>query len=348
MTIIESEFGTTQSGETVRRFVCENAHGCKLILSDYGAHVIGVEIPDRDGKASNVTLGFPALAGYEQRHPYLGSTVGRFCNRIAGGQFSLDGVTYHLATNNGPNHLHGGDVGFDRFVWHASPFAEAGPGVSGVRFDRLSPAGEEGYPGNLKVSVTYSINDENELAMAYEASTDATTVLNLTNHCYWNLAGAGSGKVLDHVVTIHAPTYLAVNENLIPTGKQQEVAGSAFDFRSPRSIGERISDTGGEVIGYDHCFVLSESSGQKVRTAARVEEATSGRSMEILTSQPGIQFYTGNFLDGSDGCGGFGQHEAFCLETQHFPDSPNQPEFPSTVLEPGQKFEQTTIHRFHW
>ena len=218
MSITQNEFGTTQAGQTATRFTCRNAHGCVLTLSDFGAHVVGVEIPSASGNVDNVTLGFPTLAGYEQRHPYLGSTVGRFCNRIAHGQFTLEGASYKLATNNGPNHLHGGDVGFDRFIWEATPFEDSDNGASGVKFQRVSPAGEEGYPGNLDVSVTYSINDDNELVMAYKAATDAPTVLNLTNHCYWNLAGAGSGKVLDHRVTINAESYLEVDENPDPNG----------------------------------------------------------------------------------------------------------------------------------
>ena len=346
MTITQSEFGTTQDGEEATKFTCQNANGCVLTLSDYGAHVVAVEVPDKTGKTDNVTLGFSDLAGYQQRHPYFGSTVGRFCNRIGNGEFSLEGKRYELAKNNGPNHLHGGDIGFDRYVWKATAFTDAQLGDA-VKFERVSPDGEEGYPGNLRVSVTYGINDRNELTMAYEASTDAPTVLNLTNHCYWNLAGAGSGKIFDHHVAIHAETLLEVDDNLIPTGNQVEVAGTAFDFRGLKRIGEQISETGGDPIGYDHCFVLSETP-RPVAKAARVTEPTTGRSMEILTSQPGIQFYTGNFLDGSDGCGGFGQHEAFCLETQHFPDSPNCSQFPTTVLKPGQKFEQTTIHRFDW
>lgn len=343
MTIQRSDFGKTPDGQTVSRFTISNSHGLRLVLSDYGAHVVAVETPDRDGKLANVTLSFDTLEGYLQRHPFFGSTVGRFCNRIARGQFTLNGKTYQLATNNGPNHLHGGEAGFDRKVWTAETFEK--DGEAGVRFTRTSPDGEEGYPGNVQVVAVYSLNEKNEVTMHFEATTDATTVVNLTNHCYWNLGGAGSGQVLDHQLMLAADHYLAVDETLIPTGELAPVEGTPMDFTESIAIGSRIAKVGSDPTGYDHCYVVRPNAGE-LRLAARVEDPKSGRVMEILTTQPGIQFYTGNFLDGSAGNGGFGKHDAFCLETQHYPDAPNHPEFPSTELKPGEKFSATTVHRF--
>jgi aldose 1-epimerase len=343
MTIERAKFGQTADGTQVHRFTISNSKGMRLVLSDYGAHVIAVEVPDREGKLANVTLGFDGLDGYQQRHPFFGSTVGRFCNRIARGQFSLGGKSYQLATNNGPNHLHGGESGFDRKAWEAQTF-ESGD-EAGVRFTRTSPDGEEGYPGNLKVVAVYSLNDNNEVKMHFEATTDAPTIVNLTNHCYWNLGGAGSGQVLNHQLMIAADHYLSVDDTLIPTGDRTPVEGTPMDFTEPMAIGSRIAQVGSDPTGYDHCYGLRGHAGQ-LRLAARVTEPKSGRVMEIHTTQPGIQFYTGNFLDGSAGNGGFGKHDAFCLETQHFPDSPNHPEFPTTELKPGETFQATTIHRF--
>lgn len=343
MSIATEKFGTTSDGQPITKFICTNRNGLQLILTDYGAIVVAMNVPDRDGKLANVTLGFDSLDGYLQRHPYFGATVGRFCNRIGGGTFTLAGKTYELAKNNGPNHLHGGLKGFDTQVWQAEQISTADE--VGVRFRRTSPDGEEGYPGALTVTATYTLNNQNELKMEFDATTDATTVLNLTNHCYWNLAGAGAGTVLDHQVMIAADQYLAVDETLIPTGELVDVAGTPLDFTEPHRIGERIQQVGGDPVGYDHCFVLRPEAG-KLRLAARVEDPSSGRVMEILTTQPGIQFYSGNFLDGTDASGGFEKHAAFCLETQHYPDSPNKPSFPSTTLNPGETFHEVTVHRF--
>ncbi len=343
MTVARSDFGTTSAGQTAHRFDCVNRHGLRLVLTDYGAIVVAVEVPDREGKLANITLGFDSLAGYLQRHPYFGATVGRYCNRIAKGEFTLNGKAYTLATNNGPNHLHGGIEGFDRQMWDAEPITTANE--VGVRFRRLSPAGEEGYPGNLQVSATYTLNNQNELKLEFDATTDAPTVANLTNHCYWNLAGAGQGNILNHQLTLAADQYLAVDESLIPTGEMASVEGTPLDFRAPHAVGERIDQLAGEPGGYDHCFVLRPEAG-KLRLAARVSDPATGRVMEILTTQPGIQFYSGNFLDGSESAGGFAKHDAFCLETQHFPDSPNHPTFPSTLLKPGETLHEVTVHRF--
>ncbi|MHC4606973.1 MAG: aldose epimerase family protein [Planctomycetota bacterium] len=301
-------------------FTCSDA-GLVMKLTSCGATVVSVEAPGA------LTLGFPTLEGYLVRHPYFGSTVGRFCNRIARGRFTLDGTEYTLAANDGPNHLHGGDAGFDRVIWDAEEI----PG--GARFAYLSRDGEEGYPGNLRVTAEYTLAG-GAMKVEFTATTDKPTPVNLTNHCYWNLAG--SGTILDHEVTIAADRYLPVDETLIPTGELAEVKGTRFDFTASRPIGEG---------GYDHCFALNSGDGS-LALAARVRDPKSGRVMEVHTTQPGIQFYTGNFLDGSPACGGFGKHGGFCLETQHFPDSPNRPEFPSTILRPGETYHEVTLHRF--
>ncbi len=317
--------------------------GTVLKLTDYGAIVVALEVADRNGKRENVTLGFDNLKGYQQRHPYFGATVGRFCNRIAQGKFTLDGKEYTLATNNDPNHLHGGDKGFDRYVWDAEE-VEAANGL-GIKFSRTSKDGEEGYPGNLSVSVVYFLSNDNELRVEFTATTDAATPVNLTNHSYWNLGGAGSGPVLGHELMLAADKYLPVDDSLIPTGELADVSGTPLDFTKAKKIGADLDKLGGDPGGYDHCYALRSQDGS-LALAARVKDAKSGRVMEILTTQPGIQFYTGNFLDGTEVSGGFAKHHAFCLETQHYPDSPNQPAFPTTVLRPGDTFKQVTVHRF--
>lgn len=338
--VVVDEFGKTPDGEVVHLFTCTNGRGSVLKMIDYGATVVAVEVPDRNGRRANVNLGFPTLDGYLGPHPYFGSTVGRYANRIAGARFTLDGVTYTLAANDGKNHLHGGIQSFSRVIWEAEPL-ETAEGV-GVRFHRLSPDGEEGYPGSLDVTVVYLLTHDDELRIDYRATTDKPTVVNLTNHCYWNLAGAGAGDILEHELMLAADHYLPVTPDLIPTGELAPVEGTPFDFRRPTAIGARIDQVPG---GYDHCFVLRNQTGE-LALAARVKDPKSGRVMEILTTQPGIQLYTGNFLDGSPANGGYGKHAAFCLETQHYPDSPNRPEFPSTVLRPGEEYHQVTVHRF--
>ena len=343
MKIEKSSFGKTSDGQEASLFTCTNANKLVLKLTDYGAIVVAMETPDRNGKLANINLGFSKLDGYLARHPYFGATVGRYCNRIAKGKFTLDGKEYTLAVNNPPNHLHGGEKGFDRHLWKGVEIKSA-DGV-GVKFSRRSPDGEEGYPGNLEASVTYTLTNENELKVEFTATTDKATPVNLTNHNYWNLAGAGSGTILDQEITIQADKYLPVDAGLIPTGELADVKGTPLDFTQPHKIGERIKEIKADPVGYDHCFVLRSSDGS-MALAARAKDPKSGRVMEIRTAQPGIQFYSGNFLDGKPVNGEYQQYAGFCLETQHYPDSPNQPSFPSTILKPGETYSQTTIHRF--
>jgi aldose 1-epimerase len=315
-------------------------------MTEYGATVVAVETPDREGKLANITLSFPTLDGYLERHPYFGSTVGRYCNRIAKGKFKIGDEEYTLATNNGPNHLHGGKVGFDAVVWKAEEVKT--DDAVGLKFNYTSAEGEEGYPGKLDVAVTYLLTNADELRIDYEANTDKPTVVNLTNHNYWNLGGAGSGKIVDHVLEIAADKYLPIDDTAIPTGELATVENTPFDFRSAHPIGDQNDELKKEphtTKGYDHCFVLRSQSGE-LAMAAKVTDPKSGRTMEIHTTEPGIQLYCGNFLDGSESNGGFQQHEAFCLETQRYPDSPNKPEFPTSLLKPGETYKSTTVHKF--
>ena len=333
---------TTEDGTKIFLYTCTNAHGLVFKAMTYGATVTEIQVPDRAGNLANVTLGFPSLRGYLARHPYFGSTVGRYCNRIAKGTFTLDGRQYELATNNDANHLHGGQVGYDAVVWDAEPVQSADE--VGIKFTYLSKDGEEGYPGNLNVTAIYTLNNDNELTVELTASTDQRTPVNLTNHCYWNLAGAGS--ILDHELMITADHYVEVDDKLIPTGNIPPVEGTPLDFTSPESIGARIDQLKGNPDGYDHCYVLRGQDGS-LALAARVKDPSTGRVLEIHTTEPGIQFYSGNFLDGSDAGGGFNKRDGFCLETQHYPDSPNQPDFPSTILEPGESYRHVTVHKFY-
>ena len=337
MNLQRSDFGKTPEGQSISLFTLTNRFGNSISVTDYGAILVSVNVPDRNGQLANVNLGYPTLDGYLARHPYFGSTVGRFCNRIAQGQFQLDGRTYTLALNNGPNHLHGGIVGFDKLAWCGAEIKT--DNASGMRFHLRSPDDQEGYPGNLDVIADYLWNDANELTFAYRATTDAPTVVNLTNHAYWNLSGAKSGNVLDHQLQLNCGRFLAVDDTLIPTGQLTDVAATPLDFRQPRAIGERIAQLP-STKGYDHCYVVDGPAG-KLRLAGRATDPKSGRTMEVLTTQPGMQLYTGNHLGGE-----FVQHAGFCLETQHYPDAPNQPAFPTTRLNPGEQFEQTTVHRF--
>ncbi|MDA1051196.1 MAG: galactose mutarotase [Planctomycetota bacterium] len=343
ITIARAPFGKTEDGQRIDLYTCTNANGMIVKLTNYGAIVVSVETPDRDGKLANITLGFDKLDGYLPRHPYFGATVGRYCNRIAKGKFTLDGQEYTLATNNGENHLHGGEAGFDKQVWIAESFGSGDQ--LGVKFTRRSPDGEEGYPGNLDVTAVYTLTNSNELRMEFSATTDKATPCNLTNHNYWNLAGAGSGTIENHELQLESDKYLPVDDGLIPTGELADVARTVLDFTSPHAIGERLKQIEADPVGYDHCFVLRSQDGS-LALAARVKDPSSGRVMEIHTTQPGIQLYSGNFLDGSEGAGGYDQYGAFCLETQHYPDSPNQPEFPTTILKPGETYKQTTVHKF--
>ncbi|MEZ6136129.1 MAG: aldose epimerase family protein [Pirellulaceae bacterium] len=337
MTIQTTDFGKTADGQTVQLFTLTNSHGNQVQLTNYGAIITSVEVPDRDGKRANINLSFPDLQGYLERHPFFGATVGRFCNRIALGRFSLDGKAYTLVQNNGPNHLHGGTVGFDKLLWQAEEIKT--DTHVGVRFQVISPDGQEGYPGTLQVSAEYTWNDQNELAYTFVATTDQPTVINMTNHSYWNLAGAGNGTVLGHELILMCDNYLAVDDTLIPTGEIKPVAGTALDFREVHKIGERIEQLP-MTKGYDHCYVINGDAGQ-LRTCGIATDPSTGRVMEVLTTQPGVQLYTGNHLSGK-----YTQHAGFCLETQHYPDSPNKPQFPTTRLNPGQTFKETTVHRF--
>lgn len=343
LAVKSDQFGTLADGKSVTRYRLQNANGISIAIIDYGGIVTEVNVPDRNGRSSNITLGFDQLDGYLGPDPYFGALVGRYGNRIAKGRFSLDGETYTLATNNGANHLHGGKVGFNERLWK-SESVEQNDAV-GVKLTYLSEDGEEGYPGALTVEVIYTLNDKNELRIEYQATTTKATPVNLTNHAYWNLAGEGSGTILDQVLTLSCDKYLPVDETLIPTGELKSVRGTPMDFTSPHKIGERIKQVGGDPVGYDHCYVVNGNSGE-LRPAAKVVDEKSGRVMEVLTTEPGIQFYSGNFLDGAPANGGYPQHGGFCLEAQKFPNSPNQPSFPSAVLRPGETYRQTTVHKF--
>ncbi len=336
-------YGKLPDGREVDLYTLTNAAGMRVKLITFGALTVGVEVPDRDGKLTDVTLGYPTLEGWLDNPNYFGATVGRYANRIAKGNFSLDGSTYTLATNNGENHLHGGIKGFHKVLWDAQP-VETDDAV-GVRFTYLSKDGEEGYPGNLKVAALYSLTRDNEFKAEFSATTDKPTIVNLAHHSYWNLAGPAAGDILDHVLTINADRYTPVDAGLIPTGELAAVKGTPLDFTTPTPIGKRIGQLDG---GYDHNFVLNQGD-EALTLAARVADPKSGRVMEIHTDQPGMQFYSGNFLDGSvTGKGGvvYGKHFGLCLETQHFPDSPNKPNFPTVVLRPGETYRHTMVHKF--
>ncbi len=344
MSITKESFGKMPDGKQVDLYTLTNANDIQARISTYGATLASLQLPDRQGNLADVALGFDTLEGYFSDHPYFGVTVGRYANRIGGAKFTLNGVEYELAANNGPNHLHGGIKGFDKVLWEAEQIQN--PDEVGVKLTYMSKDGEEGYPGNLACVVTYTLNNDNELKISYEAVTDKTTVVNLTNHTYWNLAGQGNGDILDHELMINADKFTPVNDELIPTGEIKSVKDTPMDFTEPTPIGSRIDQVPG---GYDHNYVLNRT-GQGLSLCARVYEPTSGRVLEIHTVEPGVQFYSGNFLDGTiKGKSGkvYKKHYGFCLETQHFPDSPNQPEFPSVVLEPGQKYETVTVHRFY-
>ncbi|MBI3881668.1 MAG: galactose mutarotase [Verrucomicrobia bacterium] len=343
----KSSFGTNKNGVAVDLYTLKNKHGLTAAVTTHGATLVSLLAPDRLGKFADLTMGFDSVSGYESpANASFGCSVGRYANRIANGKFSLDGKTYTLLVNNGKNHLHGGGpLAFSKVVWHAEPFARAGE--SGVVFTHTSADGEEGYPGTMKLKVTFTLTDKNELRLDYEATTDQPTVVNLTNHAYWNLAGVGNGDVLGHLLTLHADRYTLVDDGLIPTGEIAPVKGTPLDFTTPHKIGERIPPYESSAHGYDHNFVVNGAPG-KLRPAARVVEPASGRTLEILTTEPAIQLYTGNHLKGQKGKAGvaYPQRGAFCLEAQHYPDSPNQPSFPTTTLRPGETYRQTTVHVF--
>jgi len=326
--VAQDRFGAMPDGTLVDRYTLTNGSGLRVKIVNRGAAITSVEVPDRSGKLANVTLGPDTFEQYFAGRSPLGATIGRYANRIAKGRFTIDGVEYTLARNNGPNHLHGGKVGFDRVLWKAEPIQ--GDNWVGVSMTYLSRDGEEGYPGNLVVTVKYTLSEDNQLRLAYEAAADKPTHVNLTNHAYWNLAGKGAKSVLDHQVTIRADHFLPVDAGLIPLGEPRPVKGTPMDFTRPMTIGSRIDQLKGP---YDHCYVLNKEPGKEPSPAARVVERKSGRVMEVFTTQPGVQFYTGN-------------PRGLCLETQHYPDSPNQPSYPSTLLRPGQKLSQWTVYKF--
>jgi aldose 1-epimerase len=347
---VQSEpFGETKEGIPVNRYFLSNDKGMTVSIIDYGAIITSIEVPDRQGKSDNVVLGFPTLDGYLGPDPYFGCICGRYANRIAKGKFKLGGKEYTLATNDGPNHMHGGLKSFSDVVWHAQPLTPPVDGKSaGVELTYESRDGEEGYPGAVKTTVIYTLTDANEFRIDYRAVSDKPTVINLTSHDYWNLGGAGTRDILDHLLTLDADKTLAVDSGLIPTGEMKPVKGTAMDFTSPRPLGARLKevDGSGGFRGYDHCYVLNPRAQPLKQAAARLEDPESGRVLEIFTTEPGIQLYTSNQLKGTPEDGGFKQYGAVCLECQHFPDSPNHPEFPSTVLDPARPYTQTTIHRF--
>jgi aldose 1-epimerase len=348
---ISSEpWGSTSEG-AVQRWTLTNAHGMVVRILTYGGILQEIDVPNRHGHNANVTLGFDNLADYVAKSPYFGCITGRYANRIALGTFTLDGVTYHLPINNPPNSLHGGTVGFDKHIWAATPFRHGGN--VGLVMTHTSPDGDQGYPGTLKATVVYTLTKGNGIRMDYRATTDKATVVNLTNHAYWNLAGEGSGTIYGHRLFLNADAFTPVDSTLIPTGAIDPVAGTPMDFNHPTAIGKRIRDGSFEQLvfgrGYDHNWVLDRKSATGLELAARVTEPGSGRVLSILTDQPGIQFYSGNFLDGTlVGTSGrmYRQGDGFALETQHFPDSPNHANFPSTVLRPGQVYRTTTIYQF--
>jgi aldose 1-epimerase len=334
-------------GKPVEVFTLTNAHGAEVRAITYGGIITSIKVPDRAGRMADIVLGFDSIEGYLKDHPFFGAIIGRYGNRIAKGQFVLDGRTITLAKNNGPNHLHGGMKGFDKVLWAAEPMK----GQAGVVFSRISPDGEEGYPGNLSVRVSYTLTDKNELVVDYLGTTDKPTPVNLTQHSYFNLTGDGSSDILGHQLTINADRYTPVDDTLIPTGELAPVEGTPFDFRKATPIGARITGSDAQLLngkGYDHNWVLNRN-GSGLQLAARVVEPKSGRTLEVRTEEPGLQFYSGNFLDGTiTGKGGhvYKHRTGFCLETQHYPDSPNQPNFPSTILKPGQEYRTRTVFTF--
>lgn len=337
------------NGESVQLFTLRNKNGIEVSITNYGGIIVSLKTFDGKGLLADVALGFETLERYLQPHPYFGAIIGRYGNRIGKARFTLDGVTYTLAKNNGENSLHGGNEGFDKKLWKARP--EPGEGAQALALEYTSPDGEEGYPGTLRTEVRYTLSDDDSLRIDYRATTDKKTVVNLTNHTYFNLAGQGNGDILNHEIEIRASRFTPVDAGLIPTGELRSVEGTPFDFRKPHRIGERI-DAQDEQIrlggGYDHNFVL-DREGAGLSLAARVVEPSTGRGLEVWTTEPGMQFYTGNFLDGTiTGKAGkvYPRRSGFCLETQHFPDSPNQPAFPSTVLEPGQEYRSATVWKF--
>jgi aldose 1-epimerase len=344
-TVQKSDYGKTADGIPVELYTLTNANGLVAKVITYGGILTELHVPDKDGKMADVVLGCPDLQTYLAGHPHFGAITGRVANRIGNARFTLDGKEYKLAANNGPHTLHGGKKGFDKYVWHAEP-VDTKHGAA-VRLTRTSPDGEEGFPGNLKAAVTYTLTDNNELRIDYEATTDKATPVNLTNHSYFNLAGHNSGTILDQEMTIAADKYTPGDETLVPSGKIEPVAGTPFDFTKPTVIGSRFKELKGDPVGYDLNYVLS-AQGKLTELAARARDPKSGRVLELYTTEPGVQLYTTNFLDRQKGkeSATYGRHAAFCLETQHYPDALHHENFPSIILKPGDTYRTTTIYNF--
>ncbi len=340
---------STIATDTLSTYDLQNKNGVKMSVTNFGGRIISLWVPDKDGRLSNVVLGYDSAKKYLKGNASFGATIGRYGNRLAKAKFTLEGKEYQLTVNNGVNALHGGPKGFHKVYWHVKPVVR--PEGTALEMTYLSKDGEEGYPGNLSVKVIYTLTDQNELILDYEAATDKTTVLNLTHHSYFNLAGEGSGDILNHKVTIKADRFTPVDVGLIPTGELRLVKGTPFDFLNPRAIGERIEQKDEQLIfgkGYDHNWVLNKKENE-LSLAATVAEPSTGRIMEVWTTEPGVQFYTGNFLNGVDiGPSGkpYNFRNGLCLETQHFPDSPNHKDFPSTILKPGEVYKQRTVYKF--
>ena len=343
-TVTRAPFGQMPDGTPVDVYTLTNARGCEVQVMTHGATLLSVKTPDRHGKLANITLRLDTHDDYLRGHPLFGSVVGRFANRIGGARIAIDGVEFPLTPNAGKNHIHGGREGFHRKVWEARPCP--GDDMAAVEMTLLSPDGDEGYPGALRVAVRYAWNDDNELKIEYTATTDKPTVVNLTNHAYWNLSGAGSGDVLGHRLTLHADAYLPSDEHKVPTGEIRPVRGTVMDFTEPLAIGARIAQVDDQ--NYDHCYVLNKQGGEPLAPAAQVVDPASGRVMDVWTTKPGVQFFTARFLSDRWQTDGrpYAAYHGFCLETQHFPDSPNKPQFPSPVLRPGQTYHHVTVHRF--
>ena len=351
--VVKVPFGRTADGQVAELYTLTNVHGIEVKLTNYGGIITAIKTPDRSGHFDDIVLGYDSLSGYLRSTPYFGAIVGRYGNRIAGGRFTLDGTTYKLAVNNGPNSLHGGLRGFDKVIWDATPFRNASG--AGFTLDYTSKDMEEGYPGTLRTRVTYTLTDDDKLIVDYQATTDKPTPINLTQHSYWNLAGDGTRDILGHELTLNADSMTPVDSTLIPTGEITSVAGTPFDFRTSTAIGARIDQKDNQQIrfggGYDHNFVLNRggAAADALVHAARVVEPTTGRTLDVSTTEPGIQFYSGNFLDGSiTGKAGhvYRHRYGLALETQHYPDSPNHPNFPSTILRPGQTYRSRTVFQF--
>ena len=343
-------YGTTSEGEAVDLYTLSNANGIEVRAITYGGIIVSLKVPDNNGRLDDIVMGHDTLEGYVTKSGYFGAIVGRYGNRIANGKFTVDGVEYKLAVNNGPNHLHGGLKGFDKVVWQAESFEN--PDGAGVVLSYTSKDGEEGYPGNLTAKITYTLTAQNELVVDYHATTDKATPLNLTQHTYFNLAGDGNGDILGHDVLLNASHFTPVDKTMIPTGEVRSVARTPMDFTKPTAIGARIDQEDEQLRfgrGYDHNLVINQEEGEGPSLVARVYEPTTGRVMEVFSTEPGVQFYSGNFLDGSvTGKSGhvYERRTGFCLETQHYPDSPNKPDFPSSILRPGETYDSRTIFKF--